>query len=253
MDGSALYVGTVRHRRMGEPSHEFSYPVWHALVDLDELPGLADRVSGFSHNRFNLFAFFDRDHMGPTDESVRTKLERWLASRGVASPPANITLLTQLRILGSVFNPVSFYFCRDAEGALRNVVAEVNNTFGETYGYLLDADGRIVRDEHEKVFHVSPFQPTEGRYRFRITGPGANVSAHIDVFREGHMVFDSTLTGTRQPLTGASLAMTAARCPQAGFWTLALIHYQAIRLWIKRAPFFVKPEPPAGAWRTRNG
>ncbi len=250
---SALYLGTVRHRRIGEPSHEFSYPVWHALVDLDEISDLDDRIRFFSHNSFNFLSFDDRDHMGPASEPVRAKLERWLVSQGVNTSPAKVMLLTQLRILGSVFNPVSFYFCRDADGALRHVVAEVNNTFGETYCYLLGADGGAVRDEHDKAFHVSPFQPLGGRYRFRITSPGAKISAHIDVLRDGNRVFDSTLNAARRPLTPVSLLKTAVRHPHTALWTLALIHYQALRLWIKRAPFFPKPEPPVGAWRTRNG
>lgn len=253
MQRSALYVGSVRHRRFGEPSHEFDYPMWHVLIDLDELPELAARMTGLSYNGFNLFAFDDRDHMGPTAEPVRTKLERWLRSRGMDQAPASVQLLTQLRILGSVFNPVSFFFCRDEEDGLMCVVAEVNNTFGETFCYLLSSDGKVVRDEQAKTFHVSPFQPVEGSYRFRISAPGERISAHIDVLRNGNRVFDSTLTAKRRSLSARSLLKTFARYPHLGLWTLALIHSQALRLWIKRAPFFSKPEPPVGSWRTRNG
>jgi DUF1365 family protein len=253
MRRSALYVGSVRHRRFGEPSHGFEYPVWYLLIELDELPELAAETTGLSYNRFNLFAFDDRDHMGPNAEPVRTKLERWLRSRGIEKLPASVQLLTQVRILGSVFNPVSFYFCRDGEDVLQYVVAEVNNTFGETFCYLLSSDGKVVRDEQAKTFHVSPFQPVDGRYRFRIAAPGERISAHIDVLREGDRVFDTTLTAKRRPLSASSLLRTFARYPHLGLWTLALIHYQALRLWIKRAPFFSKPEPPVGAWRSRNG
>jgi len=253
MQRSALYVGSVRHRRMGKPSHEFENPVWHVLIDLDELPELAARTRGLSHNSFNLFAFDDRDHMGPTAEPVRNKLERWLRSRGVGDAPVSVQLLTQLRVLGSVFNPVSFYFCRDEKETLQYVVAEVNNTFGETFCYLLSSDGKVVRDEQAKNFHVSPFQPVDGSYRFRIAAPGERISAHIDVLRQGNRVFDTTLTARRRALSASSLFKTFARYPHMGLWTLALIHYQALRLWIKRAPYFSKPEPPVGAWRTRNG
>ncbi len=253
MEQSALYVGTVRHRRRGEPSHEFSSRVWHALIDLDELPQLATGIRGFSHNGFNLVGFDDRDHMGPTREPVRIKLERWLRSRGIRTEFANVTLLTHLRILGHVFNPVSFFFCRDESNVLRHVVAEVNNTFGETYCYLLEADADGAREEQDKVFHVSPFQPVDGRYRFRINPPGTRMTAHIEVVREGRSVFDTTLTEKRRPLTGPSLFKTVVRHPHTGLRTLGLIHYQALRLWLKRASFYAKPEPPEGAWRTRNG
>lgn len=253
MQHSALYVGTIRHVRLGAPQHRFSYTVWHALIDLDELPELASRIRGFSHNRFNLVGFDDRDHMGPGAEPVRLKLERWLGSRGIDEHLANVSLLTQLRVLGNVFNPVSFYFCRDRDHALRHVVVEVNNTFGETYCYLLAADGETVRHEKAKAFHVSPFQPLEGRYSFRIKAPGPTMEAHIDLLRGGERVLATSLTAARRPLTGASLLKTVARHPHSGLRTLGMIHYQALRLWLKRAPFFAKPEPPVGAWRARNG
>lgn len=240
MARSALHVGKVRHRRMGDPKHEFEYPVWYALLDLDELEELASRVRIFSHNRFNLVGFDDRDHLGPTAEPVKRKLDSWLRSKGVQTLPAHVTMLTHLRVLGHVFNPVSFFFCRDEEHSLQQVVAEVNNTFGETYCYLLETDGEVVRHEEDKVFHVSPFQPVDGRYRFRVTAPGPRMTAQIDVLRDGERVFDSTLTTTRRPLTGPTLLKTLARHPHTGLRTLALIHYQALRLWLKRAPFFSK-------------
>jgi DUF1365 family protein len=249
---SALYVGRVRHRRMTGPRREFDYPVWHALVDLGELDELDRELRCFSHNRFNLTGFDDRDHMGAERGPVRRKLDRWLADRGVAVE-GPIKLLTHLRVVGSVFNPVSFFFCDDREGGLRHVVAEVNNTFGETFCYLLDGAGDAVRDEADKVFHVSPFQPVEGRYRFRITAPGERLTAHIDLLRDGERVFDSTLSSERRELTSSSLLRTVLRHPHLGLHTLMLIHWQALRLWFRRAPFFTKPEPPAEAWRTRHG
>jgi DUF1365 family protein len=255
MMSSTLYVGRIRHRRMSLPGHSFSYRVWYALLDLDELEDLTRRVPVLSHNRFNLTSFDDRDHMGPSPEDVHGKLERWLHSRGVEPPGGPVRLLTHLRLLGHVFNPVSFFYCYDPDQRLRLVVAEVHNTFGETYCYLLDAEGadRVVRHEHDKRFHVSPFQPISGRYQFRVTPPGPRLTVHIDVVRDGGRAFDATLTAERRPFTTGTLLGTVARHPHSGLRTLALIHYQALRLWLKRAPFFTKPEPPPGAWRTRHG
>jgi DUF1365 family protein len=252
MWGSALYVGTVRHRRKKTPRHEFTHRVWHALIDLDELPRVAQRMRWLSHNRFNLTAFDDRDHMGSKPEAVRSKLERWLRSRGVETEIAQVSLLTHLRVFGHVFNPVSFFFCRDRDDVLRYVVAEVNNTFGETFCYLLRSGGSVTRQEREKVFHVSPFQPVDGSYRFRVAAPGETMAAHIDLVRDGASVFEATLHAERRPLTDSSLFRTVMRHPHTGLRTLALIHYQALRLWLKRAPFSAKPEPPVGAWRTRS-
>jgi len=252
MLSSAIYRGRVRHRRLGGPDHRFSYPVWYLLVDLDELPVMDRSIRGFSHNRFNLTGFDDRDHMGSAAEPVRAKLERWLGLHGVEADIGRVRLLTHARILGSVFNPVSFFFIDDRAGRLRHAVAEVNNTFGETYCYLLEASGSTVRDERDKRFHVSPFQPVAGRYRFRITEPGDRMAAHIDVLRDGARAFDSTLSLERRELTGASLLATVLRHPHLGLWTLGRIHAQAVRLWLKKAPFFAKPAPPVGAWRTRH-
>lgn len=253
MAASSLYLGRIRHRRLDEPAREFSYPIWHALIDLDALDHLDRDLRHFAHNRFNLTGFDDRDHMGPEQAPVRDKLVAWLRLRGVETELGRVQLLTHLRILGHVFNPVSFYFIRDREDRLRHAVAEVNNTFGETYCYLLGVEGSSIRHEEEKVFHVSPFQPLEGAYRFRITEPGDRVSAHIDVLRGGERVFDTTLSAERRDLDSSALLKTVARHPHLGLWTLGLIHYQALRLWMRKAPFFSKPAPPAGAWRTRHG
>lgn len=253
MAASSLYLGRIRHRRLDEPAREFSYPIWHALIDLDALDHLDRDLRHFSHNRFNLTGFDDRDHMGPEQAPVRDKLAAWLRLRGVETELGRVQLLTHLRILGHVFNPVSFYFIRDWEDRLRHAVAEVNNTFGETYCYLLGVEGSSIRHEEEKLFHVSPFQPLEGTYRFRITEPGDRVTAHIDVLRGGERVFDTTLSAERRDLDSSVLLRTVARHPHLGLWTLGLIHYQALRLWMRKAPFFSKPAPPAGAWRTRHG
>jgi DUF1365 family protein len=255
MPSSALYVGRIRHRRMSHPEREFSHRVWYALLDLDELPEVTRRIPLLSHNRPNLISFDDRDHMGPDREDVRSKLERWLISKGVEPPGGAIFLLTHLRLAGHVFNPVSFFYCHDPDQMLRQVVAEVNNTFGETYCYLLEAEtaNAVVQSEHDKVFHVSPFQPTTGQYRFRVTPPGARLTVHIDVVRDGNRAFDATLSAERRPLSSGTLVRILARQPRTGLQTLGLIHYQALLLWLKRAPFFTKPEPPPGAWRTRHG
>jgi DUF1365 family protein len=250
---SSLYVGHVLHRRFREPAHEFTYPVWYALLDLDEVAELGTRLCGFSHNRLNLTGFDDRDHMGSSREPVRRKLVAWMREQGVTPDAGRITLLTHLRIFGHVFNPVAFFFVHDRDEHLRHVVAEVNNTFGETFCYLLEADGSRVRDESDKVLHVSPFQPQGGSYRFRLAEPGPRAAVHIDLLRGGDRSMSTSLTLRRRELSSSTLLRTVLRHPHLGLWTLGLIHYQALRLWLKKAPFFTKPERPPGAWRTRHG
>ncbi len=256
MRRSAIYLGRLRHRRLDAWSRTFTHRVWHVLLDLDELPELVRQIPILSHNRFNLLGFDDSDHMRPERSDVRSKLAAWLEAEGVAPPEGRVLLLTNLRQLGHVFNPVSFYYCHDRSGALRHVVAEVNSTFGETCCYLLESSGGgpagVVRDEHDKVFHVSPFQPVDGSYRFRVTPPGERLTVHIDLLREGLRVFDATLSAERRRLSTATLAGALLRHPHVTLRNVALIHLHALRLWLRGAPFHAKPSPPEAAWRTRD-
>ena len=255
MDHSALYVGHVRHRRSRGSRHAFRLPVWYALLDLAEITDLAGGIPFLSHNRFNLIGFDDRDHMGFNPRPVREKLAEWLRLHGVDFSLGRVLLLTQLRTLGHVFNPVSFFYCHDREDALRYVVAEVNNTFGETYCYLLPADPirGVVRHQEPKVFHVSPFNPVAGTYGFTLPPPGRDLVVHINLERDGGPLFDATVNATRRPLTTSSLAATVGRHPLAGLLTVGHIHFHALLLWIKGARYFTKPDPPPGTWRTRHG
>jgi DUF1365 family protein len=255
--GAALYTGTIRHRRSAPVANSFRYGVYQVLLDLDEIADLATRVPFLGHNRFNLTAFYDRDHMGPEELPVRVKLAAWLAGRGIELGNWPVLLLTNLRVLGYVFNPVSYYYCLDAARNLRFVVAEVNNTFGETYCYLLDdlrsIGGRAFLAPRRKVFHVSPFiEMADVHYDWIVTPPGESLTVHINEFRAGEKFFDATLNLKRQPLTTGGLARALIRYPHMTGRTIFLIHWQALKLWWKEAPFFRKPEPPEQAWR-RHG
>ncbi len=256
---SALYVGSLRHRRFRPRAHAFRYGVYHALLDLDELDALDRDVRGFGHNRPAVTTFHDTDHLGDLDLPVREKLSRWLDAQGVALPPGPVRLLTNLRVLGHVFNPVSWFFCHDAEGRLVLVVAEVNNTFGETYCYLLDDLERIgahtVRAGRQKVFHVSPFMDIpDHRYRFTIRPPAERVAVQMDVADAEGVLFDATLAEQRRPFTTAVLWRALLRYPLMPLVTVVLIHWQALRLLAKRVPVFRKPPPPDdGLAATRTG
>ncbi len=254
---SGLYLGTVRHRRSAPRENAFRYGVYQLLLDLDELPDIDRAIGFFGYNRARPVSFHDRDHMGDTGEPVRDKLARWLRGQGRELGDSRVMLLTNPRVLGYVFNPVSYFFCLDAAGGLRFTVAEVFNTFGEAYCYLLDGveavGGRAVRSKVDKQFHVSPFMPIEGvRYEWIVTPPGERLTIHIDEFEAGEKYFDVTLNLTRQPLTGATLGRAMLRYPHLTARTIFLIHWQAAKLWAKRVPFFRKPEPPdngLGGWQ----
>lgn len=249
---SSLVVGWTRHRRQREVERTFRYRTFHALLDVDDLHRLERDVRGFGYRRAALARFRDRDHLGAGDTPVKAKLARWLEQQGAALPPGRILVLANLRVLGHVFDPVSWWFCHREDGSLALVVAEVRNTFGESYWYLLDrlepiGEG-VVRAQASKRFHVSPFLPIEGLdYVFTFVLRAERVTAHIEVRDGDRRVFDATQTGRPVPLTSRSLARALLTNPLLPLRTVALIHLQALRLALRRVRFHRKPEPPAGA------
>lgn len=243
---SALFVGSVRHRRHRPRDHAFRYRTYHALLDVDELPVLDRTVPGFGYRRAAVTTFHDVDHFGPLDLPVREKLRRWLAEHGVVLPAGPVRVLTNLRVLGHVFNPVSWWFCHAPDGRLALIVAEVNNTFGESHSYLLhdlERDGDVVRARAAKVFHVSPFLPIDGlAYRFTFVLRPDRITVHMDVDGPEGRVFDATQDGRRRPLSDVRRVLVTH--PLTTLHTVAAIHWQAVKLWRKRVRFYRKPTPP---------
>lgn len=249
MSGSALYVGTIRHRRLEPTPHEFRYRTYQVLLDLDEVEELARRIPWLGYNGPGLTSFHDTDHLGSRRAPVRDKLAAWLDAAGAEPDDDRVLLLTNLRVLGHVFNPVSYFFCLRADGSLRRIVAEVNNTFGDTLCYLLEdlraRGGRAVAATSRKRLHVSPFIGMEDiDYEWILTPPGPRLTVHIDETRRGRKFFDATLNLERRPLSAGSLARVMLRHPLTPLHTVARIHWQALRLWLKRVPVHRRPPPP---------
>ncbi len=247
--GSALYEGVVQHERTKPKAHRFRYRVYQAFVDLDEIPALAGEIPFFSHNAVNLTSLHDRDYMGPGEGTIKEKLVHWLASKGV-TVRGQVYLLTNLRVLGYVFNPVSYHYVTDEEGRLDVVVAEINNTFGESYAYLLRGGARAdVLRTHPipKVFHISPFISMEPSYVWTLTTPGETLRVHIDEHQDGEKFFEAFFAARRRPFTASSLAGALLRHPLMPLRVIAYIHWQALRLYLKRLTVFHKPEPPPDA------
>lgn len=252
---SALYVGTVRHRRLAPKAHSFSYPVYQLLLDLDELPRVEEEVGLFRHDRRGWTALFDRDYLGPAERPVKEKLRDWLAARGHVLGERRVLLLTHARVLGYAFNPVSYYYVLGADGRLDLAVAEINNTFGETFGYVLERRGGekgISTPRFPKVFHVSPFLPMKLEYEFHLSVPGDSLAVHVDEFEDGNKVFDATFSARRRPLTTSSLATALLAHPLMPAMVIAWIHWQALKLWLKEIPVYTRPEPPAGLIHSRR-
>ena len=233
---SSIYTGTLIHSRRSPARNTFRYPISFFVLDLDELPELDRRLRLFSVNRPNLVTLRDQDHFDGT-RSVKEAAVRFCAERGVEVD--RVLMLAQLRVLGYVFNPVTFHWCYGFDGKLACMIAELNNTFGERLPELLH--GPSLEYEHDKRLHVSPFFGLDQSYAYAFSEPGDEVWARVHVRENGHVPLSAVLHGHRQPLTNATLARALVRYPLMPMQVTALIHWQAVRLWWKRVPFHHKP------------
>jgi DUF1365 family protein len=222
------------HARRTPVRNVFTYPVSYWLLDLDELPELEQRLTLFSHNRRNVVSFRDSDHFDGGTPAKDTVL-RLVDDDSVA----RVVVLTQPRVFGYVFNPVSFYWCYRDDGSLACMVAELGNTFGERLPEVLHGPGPHY--EHDKRLHVSPFFGLEQSYEWTFAQPGDTVWARIHVREEGKKPLTAVLQGRRRELSNASVARSLARYPVMPLQVTALIHRQALKLWLKRVPFHHKP------------
>ncbi|MEO1138503.1 MAG: DUF1365 domain-containing protein [Pseudomonadota bacterium] len=238
-------AGHTWHGRKGAVQNAFRYGVDFVMLDAE-----APVRSGwmFGRNRAGVFSVRDRDHGGAPGAGKGAAWVREVLSAHGLEPPARIDLLAQPRVLGHVFNPVSFWLCHDAEGQLRSVISEVTNTYGDRHSYLcVREDGAPItpcdRLKAHKVFHVSPFQRTEGGYEFRFDIRADRIGIWIDL-TDGNGGVTATLVGPRKPLRTAGILRAVLRRPFGSRRVLALIHWQALKLWWKGATFRSRPEPP---------
>jgi uncharacterized protein len=241
---SALYEGTIRHRRFAGPRTEFTHRIALAYIDLDELP---DLLGGrLVDARPGLVRFRRRDYLGDPGVPLADAVRALVAERTGRRPGGPVCVLTNLRTFGHCFNPVSFYYCHDAGGGLDCLVAEVTNTpWGERHAYVLPAgDGPgVLRGEAAKALHVSPFMGMDQAYEVRAAAPGRTLSVHIESREDGARAFDATLGMHRRALDRRTLAELTARYPAATLRVLALIHGHAIGL--RARGLRVRPRPQA--------
>ncbi len=242
---SAIYEGHVVHQRLAPRRHRLRYALFQMVLDLDELPSLDRRLRCFSHDRLNLFSFFDRDHGDGRDGPLRGYVEETLLEAGIALNGGAIRLLCMPRMLGYVFNPLSIYWCHRADGRLAALLYEVNNTFGQRHSYLIpvdpDAHG-TVRQTCDKAFHVSPFMDLSMTYDFVVTPPGASLSTAVNGrTREGAPMITANFRGLRHDLTDARLMRDFFAFPLMTLKVVAGIHWEALKLLAKGLR--LKPAP----------
>lgn len=256
---SAIYHGWLEHRRLVPRPHAFRYRLFMLYLDLGELDTVFRGRWLWSTTRAALARFDRRDHLGdpalPLDESVR----RLVAERTGRRPDGPIRLLTHLRYFGYGFNPVSFYYCFDGAGTrVETVVAEVNNTpWGERHCYVLPqaagADRHWLQARSTKAMHVSPFHPMALDYDWRLSAPGESLLVHMSLRpHDGSpRSFAATLALQRRAIGAAALAGVLLRFPFMTAQVIAAIHWQALRLWLKRVPVHDHPGA-AGATSTKS-
>jgi DUF1365 family protein len=250
---SGIYTGHVRHRRFLPVENSFRYGLFLVYADLAEMDRAFQGSPFWSVNRFNLACFLRQDHFGdpqtPLDTAVRDRVEAETGQR----PEGPVRLLCHFRYFGHCFNPASFYYCYNGDGTrLETIMVEIHNTpWREVHCYVLEESHNVTtppyhRFQLAKEFHVSPFMDMDMRYDWRFREPGETLSVHMESFRKGAKFFDATLTLRRREITGALLNRLLFTHPPLTLKVIAMIYWQAMRLWLKKAPFYTHPKKRAG-------
>jgi len=236
---SHLLDGVVRHRRIRPFAHALEYGVYYAALDLDELGDVARSSRLIGRNRRNVLELRDADHLVPAATDLRASFLAHLRAQGEDPTGWSITVVTNLRILGYVFNPASFYLCRDTAGELRVVVVEVHNTHGERHLYTLRA-GPEQSDfvaSMGKDFYVSPFLEMRGSYTVRVRDEATRLRITINHEQGDGLILHTSLDLARRPLTDRNVLWLLLRHPLMTHKTTLMIHWHALRLWLRGARF----------------
>lgn len=236
---SALYTGKVVHRRLNPSGRPFTYRVFSVLLDLDELEAVNRSFRLFSVNGANLFSFRETDHGAPRPGGLKAVIERLVGEAGIDIAGGAVRLLCYPRMLGTLFNPLSVYFCDDRSGHLAALVYEVKNTFGERHRYVFPVGGgerAPLRHACAKEMYVSPFIGMEAAYNFAIVPPGERLAVSIHETDSNGPVLNASFTASRQELSDGTFARFALSYFAMGLKIIGGIHWEAFKLWRKGVP-----------------
>lgn len=243
---SAIYSGIVTHRRLNPVGHYLDYRIFYLLIDLDELDNLAKSIPFLSIDRSNLVSLFTKDFGEGANANLKDRIFRQLQEHGLSASVASIRLLAIPRLFGYAFNPLSTFYCFDAEDNLIALIYEVRNTFGEKHSYVLPAGAAnakgLMKQACSKEFYVSPFMPMECRYEFSLLPPGEKIALSIRQLHEGKPIMNASFIGTRRPLTRRTLGKALMAFPFNSFKVIAGIHWEALKLWLKGLKLVPRPE-----------
>ena len=241
---SSLYRSRVMHHRLEPVKHRFLYDIFMFCLDLDELPLIARRLWLFSHNHRNIFEFRDSDHLRFGAGTAKDNVIAYARSKGVYDTIEKVFLVTHLRTMGYAFNPVSFYFCFGAGHVPVCCVVEVMNTYREMKPYVITRerfDGKLFDARMLKYFYVSPFVDLDDAFEFRLSIPGDHLQVHInDINKKKEKFLVTSLVGERRTLTNARLLGYMFRFPFITLKIIMAIHWQALRLYLKKVPYHKK-------------
>ncbi len=245
---SAIYEGYLRHRRFTPHAHRFSYAVFMMYLDLDELPEVMAKSPFWSERRWRPVRFQREDFLGPADMPLKEAVIERIREATGREHDGPVRMLANLRYWGFVMNPITCYYCFDRDENLRNIVVEVTNTpWNERQSYVLDCDPeqRFQRIQFQKQMHVSPFNPMDMIYRWCSNDPARVLSLNLETLRNGNSEMDATLALKRREIDNRNLNGILLRHPWMTAKVAGAIYWEALKLWIKRNPFYDHPKSSA--------
>ncbi len=232
---SSIYVGKVIHKRFKPKEHFFKYKVFSLFLDLSEIKKIKEKIFFFSHNKFNLISFFDKDHGERNGSSLIDWVKKNLRSLNMDTRDVKIKLLCYPRIFGYVFNPLSIFFIYNSSSSLIAILYEVKNTFGEQHTYVFKTDPKkqVVENKCYKKFYVSPFMDLNSTYNFKILNPKEKLSVIIDQRDQTGKLLFASQDGKRLDFSAKNLLFSYLKHPLMTIKIILAIHFEALKLWLK--------------------